>query len=79
MDSPSLEILESYLDVVLGNRLQVPLPEHVVGQDSLKGPSQPQPLCDFVTMCTLFSCFIFSDTKLFTVKRDKIYVALSIF
>lgn len=79
MDSPSLEILKSCVDVVLGNGLQVPLPEQVVRQDSLKISLQSQPLCDFVIMCTLFSRFIFSDTKLFTIKLDKVYDALGIF
>lgn len=64
--------------MVLSNRLQVSLPEKVVRHGSLKGPLQPQTLCDFVTMCTLFS-FMFSDTKLFTVKHNKVYVALGIF
>lgn len=77
MDSWSLEILKSCL--VLGDGLQVPVPEQVVRQDSLKGPLQPQPFCDFVNMCTLFSCFIFSDIEVFTEKHNEVQVALGIF
>ena len=48
VESPTLEILRSCQDTVLGNRLWVALLEQKTSRD----PFQPQPLCDSVmTWC----------------------------
>lgn len=41
--SPFLEMLQSYLDVVLGNLLEVVLIEQEGGPGGLRGPFLPQP------------------------------------
>ena len=52
MGSLSSEILKSCLDMILGNRLYMDLLEQgLLDQTTSKGPFQPQPFCDSVSLC----------------------------
>lgn len=54
LESPSLSVFITCLDIVQGKQLWVSLLEQGGETDDSRGPFQSQPFCDFVNYCPYF-------------------------